>query len=105
MYLLHRTLEDNSAHDAFNKHFSNWKKSPRTELVKDTDVADRCTTLVNTTLQPDWQNCGCFRFMHLRHRVLGVDVITTVGSGDDILLALTYDILMKGRAYEGLRSD
>lgn len=57
------------------------------------------TSMVQSPQQPDQYNCGAFSFMHLRHRMLGLPVKMTGGSGDTIRLKMVFDVICHGQRY------
>lgn len=60
-------------------------------------------SVVEVPRQKDSHNCGCFAFMHLLYRVLGMAVKMTSGSGDVTRLNMINNLLLDGRRYDRLR--
>lgn len=72
----------------------------KTEACKEWAV-----NMVHNLQQQDSHNCGAFAFMHLRHRLLGLPVKITGGSGDVIRVKMVWDLMMGGRRYDKSRSE
>lgn len=106
-------LQNHVPHDAaLRKRFSLLlRKMPRdAESTAETRFkTEACkqwaVSMVHNPQQPDSYNCGAFAFMHLRHRLLGLPVKMTGGSGDAIRVKMVWDLMMGGRQYDKSRSE
>lgn len=90
--------EDDPIRQRFASRLEKRRLNPRLTSVVDRKEMASCTMTVGCKpLQSDGYNCGFFAFMHLRYRVLGLDVRMAGGSGSLLRLSMVHDALMFSR--------